>query len=78
MRHTPACRNRNRTIHLAAQAWHALEVKLCAPRGTDPQTPHKQDEIYVVISGTGEFVCEGKRQNSHPIRVFDSTIIDRH
>jgi mannose-6-phosphate isomerase-like protein (cupin superfamily) len=43
-----------------------LEVKLYAPRGTDPQTPHKQDEIYVVISGTGEFVCEGKRQKFGP------------
>lgn len=27
-----------------------------APRGHDPQQPHEQDEIYLVISGTGTFV----------------------
>src|SRR5687768_6221818 len=32
-----------------------LQVKLYAPRGTDPQTPHARDEVYVVISGTGQF-----------------------
>jgi mannose-6-phosphate isomerase-like protein (cupin superfamily) len=32
-----------------------LQVKLYAPRGRDPQTPHTRDEIYVVASGTGWF-----------------------
>jgi len=32
-----------------------LTVKLYAPRGKDPQTPHARDEIYVVISGSGRF-----------------------
>lgn len=32
-----------------------LTVKLYAPRGSDPQTPHSQDEIYVIVSGTGRF-----------------------
>jgi mannose-6-phosphate isomerase-like protein (cupin superfamily) len=32
-----------------------------APRGNDPQTPHKQDEVYVVASGNGTFVCDGRR-----------------
>jgi len=32
-----------------------LTVKLYAPRGKDPQTPHTRDEIYVIISGTGRF-----------------------
>ncbi len=32
-----------------------LTVKLYAPRGHDPQTPHTRDEIYVIISGTGRF-----------------------
>ena len=32
-----------------------LIVKMYAPRGTDPQTPHAQDEIYVVASGSGLF-----------------------
>ena len=32
-----------------------LEVGLYAPRGTDPQTPHARDEVYVVARGRGLF-----------------------
>ena len=32
-----------------------LDVELYAPRGTDPQTPHRRDEGYVVARGTGTF-----------------------
>jgi mannose-6-phosphate isomerase-like protein (cupin superfamily) len=32
-----------------------LIVKLYAPRGHDPQTPHAQDELYVIASGSGQF-----------------------
>jgi mannose-6-phosphate isomerase-like protein (cupin superfamily) len=35
----------------------SMKVELYAPRGTDPQAPHRQDELYVVISGDGEFLC---------------------
>lgn len=28
-----------------------------APRGTDTQTPHSQDEVYVVLKGRGRFAC---------------------
>lgn len=38
-----------------------LEVEIYAPRGVDPQTPHAQDEVYVVISGTGTFLRAGER-----------------
>jgi mannose-6-phosphate isomerase-like protein (cupin superfamily) len=44
----------------------SLVVKLYAPRGSDTQTPHSRDEIYVVASGTGEFVCQGDRQPFAP------------
>jgi mannose-6-phosphate isomerase-like protein (cupin superfamily) len=27
----------------------------CLPRGEDTQTPHSQDEVYVVVSGHGQF-----------------------
>jgi mannose-6-phosphate isomerase-like protein (cupin superfamily) len=40
-----------------------LSVEIYAPRGTDPQTPHTRDELYVVMSGSGEFVNGEKR---HP------------
>ena len=32
-----------------------LAVELYAPRGTDPQTPHTRDEVYVVAEGSGTF-----------------------
>jgi len=32
------------------------------PDGLDPQQPHDQDEIYVVQSGSGYFVCGEERQ----------------
>jgi len=44
----------------------SLVVKLYAPRGSDSQTPHSRDEIYVVARGTGEFVCGGARQTFAP------------
>ena len=40
----------------------SLVVKLYAPRGNDPQTPHSRDEVYVVAQGAGEFVCDGSRE----------------
>ncbi len=44
----------------------SLVVKLYAPRGHDPQTPHSRDEIYVVAQGSGDFVCSGTRQPFAP------------
>jgi mannose-6-phosphate isomerase-like protein (cupin superfamily) len=38
-----------------------LTVKLYAPRGLDPQTPHDRDEVYFVISGSGDFIVAGER-----------------
>jgi mannose-6-phosphate isomerase-like protein (cupin superfamily) len=32
-----------------------MTLRWYAPRGRDPQTPHDQDEIYVVVSGRGTF-----------------------
>ena len=39
-----------------------LELGCYAPRGSDPQQPHDQDEIYIAQSGSGTFVLDGKRQ----------------
>lgn len=44
----------------------SLVVKLYAPRGSDPQTTHSRDEVYVVAQGSGEFVCGGERQPFQP------------
>lgn len=44
----------------------SLVIRLYAPRGNDPQTPHSRDEIYVIAHGSGEFVCGGNRQSFAP------------
>jgi mannose-6-phosphate isomerase-like protein (cupin superfamily) len=38
-----------------------LSVEVYAPRGEDKQEPHTRDELYVVISGRGEFVYGERR-----------------
>ena len=43
-----------------------MRLGLYAPRGTDPQTPHKQDELYVVVSGSGLFVKNGEARPFAP------------
>jgi mannose-6-phosphate isomerase-like protein (cupin superfamily) len=43
-----------------------VSVELYAPRGTDPQVPHTRDEIYVVVSGRGEFVNGATRHAFGP------------
>lgn len=39
----------------------SLEVRWYAPRGSDPQTPHDRDEVYVVASGRAAFVRGAER-----------------
>jgi mannose-6-phosphate isomerase-like protein (cupin superfamily) len=43
-----------------------LSVELYAPRGKDPQKPHTRDEVYVVVTGSGEFVGAGARRKFQP------------
>lgn len=33
----------------------SMEAELYTPEGTDPQSPHTRDEIYVVAKGSGKF-----------------------
>lgn len=44
----------------------SLLVEIYAPRGIDPQQPHTRDEIYFVVTGTGEYVCGDTRQSFGP------------
>ena len=48
----------------------SLVIKLYAPRGSDPQTSHSRDEVYVVAQGSGEFFCGGTRQSFGPNEVL--------
>jgi mannose-6-phosphate isomerase-like protein (cupin superfamily) len=38
-----------------------LKLGLYATAGEDTQTPHRQDELYVVVAGTADFVRETER-----------------
>ena len=42
-----------------------LEVEIYRPVGVDRQKPHKKDELYVIINGTGIFVHDGQRTAFH-------------
>ena len=39
-----------------------LDIKLSIPTPPNRQTPHEQDELYVVIRGRGVLVHNGKRE----------------
>lgn len=39
----------------------SMVVRYYAPRGIDRQTPHDQDEVYIVASGSGWFVNGDRR-----------------
>ncbi|MDN3546816.1 cupin domain-containing protein [Mucilaginibacter aquaedulcis] len=39
----------------------SMSVELYKPVEVDLQTPHLQDELYVIISGYGEFLNDGVR-----------------
>ena len=43
-----------------------LLLKLYAPRGVDPQQPHAQDEVYVVVRGSGMFFDGKDRYRFQP------------
>ena len=44
----------------------SMSTGLYALREHDPQEPHTQDEIYIVASGSGEFLNDGERKPFRP------------
>lgn len=40
----------------------SMSIELYAPKGVDHQTPHAQDELYLVRSGHGQFFKAGERR----------------
>ena len=53
----------------------SMELRWYAPRGEDAQTPHNQDEIYIVATGTGTFLRAGERFRFGP---GDALFVDEH
>ncbi|MDB5483599.1 MAG: cupin [Caulobacteraceae bacterium] len=43
-----------------------MKLGLYAPRGQDDQTPHDQDELYWIVSGSGFFLKNGEREPFAP------------
>lgn len=51
----------------------SMTVELFMPEGRDTQTPHEQDELYFVITGTGTFSREGEMR---PVREGDVIFVE--
>ena len=47
-----------------------MSVELYAPVEFDAQSPHAQDELYVIVSGTGMFNRAGERRPFGPMDVI--------
>lgn len=43
-----------------------LQVEIYKPEKVDLQQPHSRDEVYVIISGTGDFLNDGQRTRFGP------------
>ncbi|MFO0583264.1 MAG: cupin domain-containing protein [Anaeromyxobacter sp.] len=56
----------------------SLQLQVFAPRGRDTQRPHTRDEIYVVIKGTGFYVCGEKRVPFKPGDVLFAATGEEH
>lgn len=50
----------------------SMEIEVYAPKGEDLQTPHTRDELYFVVSGSGEFVNGPER---HPFGPGDALFV---
>ncbi|MCB1984118.1 MAG: cupin domain-containing protein [Nitrosomonas sp.] len=48
----------------------SMSVELYAPKDTDVQTPHDQDELYFIHTGRGELIIAGERHLFEPGMVF--------
>jgi mannose-6-phosphate isomerase-like protein (cupin superfamily) len=48
----------------------SLEVGIYRPPAIDPQQPHRRDELYVIISGSGQFVNGTTRRPFEPGEVL--------
>jgi mannose-6-phosphate isomerase-like protein (cupin superfamily) len=53
----------------------SMRIGIYAPRGTDAQAPHEQDELYIVQSGTGSFVKRGEKR---PFKPGDAIFVEAH
>ncbi len=55
---------------VSAFAHGTMSVEFYEPIGNDPQTPHRQDELYFIHSGSGDFIMAGERYTFQSGAVF--------
>lgn len=56
-----------------------LDVRVYAPPGEDPQTPHAQDEVYVIGAGSAVFVDpDGRREVAAGDFIFVAAHVAHH
>jgi mannose-6-phosphate isomerase-like protein (cupin superfamily) len=48
----------------------SLQVEIYKPQLQDHQKPHTQDEVYIIISGTGKFVLADQTYSFQPLDYF--------
>jgi mannose-6-phosphate isomerase-like protein (cupin superfamily) len=58
---TVAALPKDRRVHYPLRHG-TMRVGLYAPPGHDAQTPHTQDELYIIVSGSGTFIKNGERR----------------
>ena len=56
----------------------SMTLRYYAPKGLDEQTPHDQDELYIVASGRGSFVRNGDVVAFGPGDVLFAAAGDEH
>jgi len=56
----------------------SMTLRWYAPKGSDSQTPHDQDELYIVVSGTGTFVRGKERVAFGPHDVLFAAAGESH
>lgn len=44
----------------------SMRLRYYAPKGEDAQTPHAQDEVYIVVAGRGSFEVAGQTRAFGP------------
>jgi mannose-6-phosphate isomerase-like protein (cupin superfamily) len=52
-----------------------MRVELYKPVGRDKQSPHAQDELYIVLQGSGTFSKAGMM---HPFKAGDVIFVEAH
>ena len=58
--------NNQKSPFLELFAHGSLTVEIYKPEKIDLQTPHSRDEVYIIISGSGEFLNGGVRTTFAP------------